>query len=148
MLITTALAVAESKHTVSIETAAVTKSAEGLRWINFDHDSMICQLNKLLSNLRFSSLSSAIDAQSDPASSSQDNIPSTSSEKTINKENEGDSTEADLVAVHIATADSSNTPSLGEVWKVINFLDTGGQPEFVNVLPAVSKFNWSYVYCF
>ena len=132
--------VAESKHTVSIETAAVTKSAEGLRWTNFNHDSMISQLNKLLLNLRFSSLSSAIEsAQSDPVSSPQDSIPSTSSEKTTNKENEDDSAEADSVAVDIATADSSNTPSLGEVWKVINFLDTGGQPEFVNVLPAVSN---------
>ena len=43
------------------------------------------------------------------------------------------------MAVDIAQVDSSNTPSLGDVWDVINFLDTGGQPEFVNILPAVSS---------
>ena len=41
--------------------------------------------------------------------------------------------------IDIAKADSSKTPSLGDVWDVINFLDTGGQPEFVNILPAVSS---------
>ena len=25
------------------------------------------------------------------------------------------------------------------MWDIINFLDTGGQPEFVNILPAVSS---------
>ena len=50
-----------------------------------------------------------------------------------------DNTKSDLVAVDIAKADSSKTPSLGDVWDIINFLDTGGQPEFVNILPAVSS---------
>ena len=136
---------AESKHTVSIETAAVINSAEGLRWTNFNYDSMICQLNKLLLNLNSSS--EGEDSQMDfdipslstsPVSSSQDNIPSTSrSNKSKMKTN--DSVKADSVAVDIARANLSNTPPLGEVWKVINFLDTGGQPEFINILPAVSS---------
>ena len=137
--------VAESKHTVSIETAAVIKSSEGLRWTNFNYDSMICQLNKLLLNLKSSS-SEEEDPKMDldtpllstsSVSSSQHNIPSTSRSESKIKTN--DSAKADSVAVDIARADVSNTPSLGEVWKVINFLDTGGQPEFVNILPAVSS---------
>ena len=54
------------------------------------------------------------------------------------KEVEVSVTKTNLVAVDIAKANSSNSPSLGEVWDIINFLDTGGQPEFVNILPAVS----------
>ena len=29
--------------------------------------------------------------------------------------------------------------SLGDVWKIINFLDTGGQPESINLFPAISS---------
>ena len=31
------------------------------------------------------------------------------------------------------------TSSLGDVWKMVNFLDTGGQPEFINLFPAISS---------
>ena len=31
------------------------------------------------------------------------------------------------------------SPSLGDVWKMVNFLDTGGQPEFINLFPAISS---------
>ena len=34
---------------------------------------------------------------------------------------------------------SFETISLGNVWKVVNFLDTGGQPEFINLFPAISS---------
>ena len=69
-------------------------------------------------------------------SSLRDSLSSTAiSKNTITKS----FTKVDLATVDIAKADSSNTPLLGEVWDIINFLDTGGQPEFVNILPAVSS---------
>ena len=46
---------------------------------------------------------------------------------------------AGLVKVDIAKPDSSKTPSLGDVWDMINFLDTGDQTEFATILPAISN---------
>ena len=124
---------------------------------------MISYLNKRLHNLKSESsssesLSSFIDTASylseEPIDlvaaeqpfpllspfvpSSQANILNTSSTKNDYKV-KVNVAKPDLVAVDIAKADSSKTPSLGDVWDVINFLDTSGQPEFVNILPAVSS---------
>ena len=151
--------VAKSKHTICIKTTAVIKTTEGLQWANLDYDSMISHLNKHLHNLRFPPLS--ITATSSPpeesmssglnkeifnpqvlslnstsASSVTENATNTTTSESVIEKN---TTKADLAAVDIAKADSSNTPLLGEVWDIINFLDTGGQPEFVNILPAVSS---------
>ena len=155
--------VVESKHAICVKTTAVIKSTEGLQWIDLDYDSMISHLNQHLHNLKFPSSSSSA-ATSTPEEgvlndldekidNSQSETPSLHlsppSSLTDNTRNEGavennkvvdvDIAKADEVAVDIAKADSSNAPSLGDVWDVINFLDTGGQPEFVNILPAVSS---------
>ena len=157
--------IAKSKHTICIKTTAVIKTPEGLQWANLDYDSMICHLNKHLHNLRFppstttatsslpeestsppqESLSSDLNGttfnpqilslSSASTSSVMENIANTTSENMITK----NTAKVDLAGVDIAKADSSNTPLLGEVWDIINFLDTGGQPEFVNILPAVSS---------
>ena len=142
--------VAKSKHTICIKTAAVIKSAEGLQWVDLDYDSMINYLNKHLLNLKFSlsSSSTATNVQtswiesilhifkwfrkSTAASSLKENGPNATEHEGITKKNKD-------IEIDIAKADSSTIPSLGNVWDVINFLDTGGQPEFVNILPAVSS---------
>ena len=148
--------VAKSKHTICIKTTAVIKTTKGLQWANLDYDSMISHLNKHLHNLRFPPLSVTATSLPPKESMSSDlneeilslqllslNSTSASSvmENTTTSESviEENTTKADLAAVDIAKADSSNTPLLGEVWDIINFLDTGGQPEFVNILPAVSS---------
>ena len=127
--------VAKSKHTICIKTAAVVKSTEGLQWVDLDYDSMISYLNKHLKNLQFPPLKSTV--ASLPIIDSVPN--NTRSESTTVERNKIDVAKPDLVLVDIAKANSSKTPSLGDVWDVINFLDTGGQPEFVNILPAVSS---------
>ena len=124
--------VAKSKHAICVKTTAVIKSAEGLQWTNLDYDSMIRHLNKHLRNLRFPSQSSTV------SSLQKENASGSTRSGSGNKKIKLDA-KADEVAVDIAKADSSNAPSLGEVWDIINFLDTGGQPEFVNILPAVSS---------
>ena len=154
--------IAKSKHSICIKTSLITKSIEGLQWTNLDYDAMINYLNKHLYNLKFPSLS--LTTSSSPPkeiipsdldntmhtsmmnsitdSSPKDISLSTAREESAikrNKEIEVDTIKEDLVAVDIAKADSSKTPSLGDVWDIINFLDTGGQPEFVNILPAVSS---------
>ena len=160
--------VAKSKHTVCIKTSMITESTKGLQWMDLDYDSMISYLNKHLRNLKFPSLSLPV-STSPPAeitptdldkhdphfsmfssftdSSPKDGSLSTSREKAItrNIKDEVDTTEVDLVAVDIAKANSSKTPSLGDVWNIINFLDTGGQPEFVNILPAVSSVGLTFI---
>ena len=148
--------VVESKHTICVKTTAVIKSTEGLQWIDLDYDSMISHLNKHLRNLKFpssppeESLSDDLDEKIDnsqsetpslhlsPTSSLTD-IPNTTRNEGAVETNKVNIANADEVAVDIAKADSSNVPSLGEVWDIINFLDTGGQPELVNILPAVSS---------
>ena len=139
--------VAESKHAICVRTAAVVKCAKGLQWTNLDYDSMIAHLNKHLRNLRFPSVCSStpeensasdLDRKShhQQASSISSNPASLSQHKTntresikLNKAVETDITKADVTI----------TPSLGDVWDIINFLDTGGQPEFVNIFPAISS---------
>ena len=139
--------VAKSKHTICIKTTAVIKSTEGLQWVDLDYDSMISYLNKHLQNLKLSPLTTPANIpsrlnfkifqklpfrlfkKSSAAPPLKEN--STRSE-SLNKKNKE-------VEVDIAKADPSRFPSLGDVWDVINFLDTGGQPEFVNILPAVSS---------
>ena len=125
--------VVKSKHTICVKTAAVVKSTQGLQWTSIDYDSMIAHLNKRLHTLRFPSEESTMPFLQ------IENTPS--STRTGNKRIRLDVhiPKADEVAIDIATADSSNTPSLGDVWDIINFLDTGGQPEFINILPAVSS---------
>ena len=152
--------VAKSKHTICVKTTAVIKTTEGLQWANLDYDSMISHLNKHLHNLRFppstmcttttyslqeaSTLPPQEDMPSEAfnpqvlslsSTSPSENGTDTTSESVITRS----TTKVDLAAADIAKADSSNTPLLGEVWDIINFLDTGGQPEFVNILPAVSS---------
>ena len=157
--------VAESKHTICVKTTAVVKSAEGLRWIDLDYDLMINQLNKYLQGLPRENKphDSDIELHSSPislssltvTSSPEDNVLNTTKSEVPtgeNKQDEDDVPKASLVNVEInipkaepsdvendiAKANSSNTPQLGDVWNIINFLDTGGQPEFINILPAVS----------
>ena len=155
--------VAKSKHTVCIKTTAVIKSAKGLHWVDLDYDSLIKHLNKHLRNIKFpsltlmsaASLSLEKDASTDTdeslpnlntlpqsstaASSSRDNVLSVTTGERVMKQNSKSVAKVHLAAVDIAKADSSDTPELGDVWDIINFLDTGGQPEFVNILPAVSS---------
>ena len=151
--------VVESKHTICVKTTAVVKSTEGLQWIDLNYDSMINHLNKHLHSLKFppppatsapeERVPNDMDKQIDnsqipsqhvsPTSSLTDNISNTTRNEYANEVDDVDTAKADEVAIDIATADSSNTPSLGDVWDIINFLDTGGQPEFVNILPAVSS---------
>ena len=122
--------VAKSKHTItSIKTRAVT---EELQWVDLDHDSMIHYLSKHLHDLKLP-LSHPITKILDTAASSlEKNVPNTT-------KSEGPVKKRTKIDIDIAKADSSKTPSLGDVWDVINFLDTGGQPEFINILPAVSS---------
>ena len=152
--------VVESKHAVCVKTTAVIKSTEGLQWIDLDYDSMISHLNKHLHSLKFPSSSLATSAPEESVpndmdkkidnsqipslhvssiSSLTDNIPNTTRNEYTIETNKVDIAKANEVAIDIAKADSSNAPSLGDVWDIINFLDTGGQPEFVNILPAVSS---------
>ena len=96
-----------------------------------DLDNELCSSQILLSSLT-------------ATSSPENNTPNTTKNKGVieeNKQVEDDVAKIDLsdVKIDIAKADSSNTPSLGDVWNIINFLDTGGQPEFGNILPAVSS---------
>ena len=119
--------VAKSKHTICVKTTVVSKSTEGLQWVTLDYNSMISHLKQHLHNLTF------------PAECQKESIPG-STTSGVNKKIKLDihTAKADEVSVDIAKADSSDVPSLGDVWNIINFLDTGGQPEFVNILPAVS----------
>ena len=147
--------VAESKHAICIKTTAVVKSIKGLQWKNLDYDLMISNLNKHLCSLRFppknakdlvtfylqpaSNLLFKMYSQfsslfsSSPALPPKDNAPNNEIVTVVEQSNLKE------VEVDIAKANSSDIPSLGDVLNIINFLDTGGQPEFVNILPAVSS---------
>ena len=109
-------AVAKSKHAICINTVACVKSNK-IPWTDLDYDSMINHLNERLRDLQL-----IVPVDSEPE-----------------VEEVGIDVTEDVVDVDIAKADLSNAPQFGDVLDVINFLDTGGQPEFVNILPAVSS---------
>ena len=144
--------VAESKHAICIKTTALVESTEGLQWTNLDYDSMIKCLHKHLYNLKYPSSVASLSSEGNISSADSDKIihipqfpfPSSLPKDNMsatkeNREIEVSIAKPDLVTVDIMKADSSKTPSLGDVWDIINFLDTGGQPEFVNILPAISS---------
>ena len=153
--------VAKSKHTICIKTTAVVKSTEGLHWTDLDYDSMINHLNKHLHNLRFPSPTSLPPEEETPSDLDKEicnpqmqvlslssaaatlsltsNTPNTTGNESVSKKNKKVGVNIAKASIDIAKANSSNTPLLGDVWDIINFLDTGGQPEFVNILPAVSS---------
>ena len=137
--------VAKSRHTICVKTAAVVESTQGLRWVDLDHDSVIRHLNKHLQSLKFPSAKPSILQSQERADQKNHHsqIPSISTEVLSSEDNALKSSSSVKISkeleIDIAGADSSTTPSLGDVWDIINFLDTGGQPEFVNILPAVSS---------
>ena len=134
--------IAKSKHTICVKTAAVVKSTQGLHWIDLDHDSVIKHLNKHLQSLKFPSAKpSALQLQKcTDQRNHRSQIPSISTEISLSENSTLKSISSVEISkeleIDIAGADSSTTPSLGDVWDIINFLDTGGQPEFVNILPS------------
>ena len=142
--------VAKSKHTICIKTTAIVKPAGGLQW-TYD-----LYLNKYLYSLTVPSsvsgkntrnklqnfVAQAFRRSPKPSPVPKDNTPNKSKDtkKAFKESKVGiDNPKSDLVTADIAKADSSKTPSLGDVWDIINFLDTGDQPEFVNILPVVSN---------
>ena len=116
--------VAESKHAICIKATAVVKSTEGLQWTNLDYDSVISLLNKHLHKLRFPSVTPSV--PKDKTSSGLDNKSrnqrsnsalSPPKDDMLNTESEISN---DEVEFDIATADSSNTPSLGDMCGILS----------------------------
>ena len=138
---------AKSKHTICIKTTAVIKSTQGLQWTDLDYDSMISHLHKYLHELKLPSLRKFQTQQNASTSDEEMHNPQISSLTiSLSEDNASNTTKSEgafkkskEVEVDIAKANLSSTPSLGDVWDIVNFLDTGGQPEFVNILPAVSS---------
>ena len=108
--------VAESKQVVY--TAGVVGSGRESQWIDLSHENMIKQLYVYLDSV---------------------NIPMPgffSMLKEVFKWHHGRTS----VEYDIASPKYENeTEPLGIKWKMVNFLDTGGQPEFINLFPAISS---------
>ena len=106
--------VAESKQV--LYTAGVVGSGSESQWIDLSHENMLEQLKHCLeTDTRcFRSLYEDITIQI----------------QNIKCQVAGDIAES---------SHSGFTPKLGDVWKMVNFLDTGGQPEFINLFPTISS---------
>ena len=146
--------VVESEHVLTVKQAGMVESGSKSKWVELDHENMLAQLNKLFSNVRLvkntkenTTISKTVSLPNlqDP-SVNPDVTTSKVSSKTmslINLQSPPSSLNIKkqkcAVEDDIASTWSYRVPSLGEVWNMINLLDTGGQPEFVNLLPAVSS---------
>ena len=99
-------------------TAGVVGSGVKSQWVELSHETMLKQLGRYL-------------------------ITPTD----LNPENEGTKSHTTKCQVEDNIAENASrsflqfdkTPSLGDVWKVVNFLDTGGLPEFINLFPTISS---------
>jgi len=90
------------------------------QWISLNHQTMLQQLNRYL-NVHLESVS-------------EPKLPTEKDDKP--KEQSKCSVEDDILSAHYFF--SAETIA-GDVWNIINLLDTGGQPEYINLLPAVSR---------
>ena len=111
--------VAESKQVVY--TAGVVGSGRESQWIDLSHENMLEQLKDYL----------------------ETHAPTVTLAYTeMKKYTTKCQTEDDIAAVNMygrELLNPDNASSLGDVWKMVNFLDTGGQPEFINLFPAISS---------
>ena len=103
--------VAESKQVVCVNTVGVVGSGKESQWIDLDRDTLLSQLRKYL----------------------DEKI------KTVEKIDRQDNSTKCQIEDDIAGDTSSMSPTLGNIWKIINILDTGGQPELINLFPAISS---------
>ena len=148
--------IAKSKHTICIKTIGLFKSAAGLQWIDLDYDSMISYLHEDLRNMQLQASIKSTEGSSPKKNAPKTNVPNKNTSSHLNKQPHNNVQSTGSFQKHkaqittenvskinveddIANADSSGIPSLGDIWDIINFLDTGGQPEFINILPAVSS---------
>jgi len=106
--------VAESKQVVCVNMAGIVGSGKESQWIDLSHEIMIEQLGKYLK------------IQSKPTS-------------TITKQHAIECQVEEDIARDVLELKLFETPTLGDVWKMVNILDTGGQPEFINLFPAISN---------
>ena len=113
--------VAESKQVVCVNTAGVVGSGKKSQWIDLSHETMLEQLRKHLRT-----------HETYPMLFSHNK--GTSTQKYTRK-----CQVEDDIAENAASFNYDSTPTLGDVWKMVNFLDTGGQPEFINLFPAISS---------
>ena len=105
--------VAESKQVVY--TAGVVGSGVKSQWIELSHEAMLEQLSRYLkAHTKNSNLVEGIKSHATKCQVEDD------------------------IAKN-ALKGSFQFASLGDVWNVVNFLDTGGQPEFINLFPAISS---------
>ena len=117
--------VAESKQVVY--TAGVVGSGVKSQWVELSHEKMLEQLGSYL--------------QTHDIKGNEGIISWLKQLEKYIKRNEGIKSHCQ-VEDNIATKSACSyeeTPSLGDVWKMVHFLDTGGQPEFINLFPAISS---------
>ena len=52
-----------------------------------------------------------------------------------------------LVSSSAVSKSSPATQLPDEVWDILTFMDTGGQPQYISMLPAVNSFCHDHIYC-
>ena len=121
---------ATSENIISVKKAGVLGSGKESQWIEMNHDTMLLQLKGYLSSIE------VMPTSSDNWTAMKRIISGLSklfrSKQPIAK--------ATLVEKDIAASHTSHDmPLLGNVWNMINLLDTGGQPEFISLFPAIKS---------
>ena len=111
--------VAESKQVVY--TAGVVGSGVKSQWVELSHETMLEQLGSYLKT-HTEKLSPILGSEGTKRHATKCQVEDSIAENASN--------------VFVSFQES---PSLGNVWKMINFLDTGGQPEFINLFPTISS---------
>jgi len=110
----TGLAMSEN---ISIKRVGVLGS---LQWIEMNYETMLRQLKSYLSSIEMMPTSSE-----------------TLQNRSQDVKLDGQClVESDITRFHTY---HSSTPLLGEVWTMINLLDTGSQPEFISLFPAIKS---------
>ena len=123
--------VATSENIISVKQAGVLGSGKESQWIEMNHDTMLMQLNRYLSSIEKMPSSSETQTKLQTISKFLSTLFKSKKPKVVGR----CLVESDIATPHI----SHDTPLLGKVWNMINLLDTGGQPEFISLFPAIKS---------
>ena len=114
--------VAESKQVMY--TAGVVGSGRESQWINLSHEHMLEQLKHYLeTHVHIPVVTDGSKKKYTTKSPVEDDIVAA----------------RNLEEIKVTDPDTASHAPLGDEWKIVNFLDTGGQPEFINLFPAISN---------
>ena len=128
-------ALAKSQKVLAMKVELSTSSNEKIIFKKMDIDTEIVQFMKYLPKKCTLPKKRTIPSIQKPAEEEEQRIAESEIQRTC-------TITEDIISSKLAATVDTKTPvkSLEKVWDILTFIDTGGQPQFISMLPAVNHF--------